>query len=323
MRKLLFSLMGMVCFLPAAHASETIGDGARAIVTEENDKFVKPTTDKHYTQGLHLTVLWPDERVPFWGSPMTWLPGFGVVEPIRKYGFRLGQEIYTPIDQSTRTLIPDDRPYAGWLYLGLVRENRGTFAQNIPVLDRITMDVGVVGPYAQSDNSQVWFHGLIEVNQPKGWRNQLKNEPGLLATFNRKFLLWDSAAPTDPFHLQLIPNCGVKLGTIETSATLGTTLRLGYHFPNEFAKSSPSRFGWYVFSGVEARAVAYNTFLDGNLYEDSHRVTKEPVVLRLRAGIAVILYRAEFSYTYNFLTNEFKKQDKFDAYASLTLTCHF
>ncbi|MCG3148337.1 MAG: hypothetical protein PCFJNLEI_01780 [Verrucomicrobiae bacterium] len=323
MRPLLLIFCGVFGLVAFSHASETLGDGARVIVTEENDKFIKPSTDKHYTQGLHLTVLWPDERVPFWGNPLSHLPNLGVAEPTRKYGFRIGQDIYTPEDTAARTLIVDDRPYAGWLYLGLIRESRGTVGRGIPVVDTLTVDAGVIGPLAQADSSQIWFHGLIEVDQPNGWRNQLDDEPAFLINYNRKFLLWDSAPPTDAFHVQLLPHVGVKIGTIETSATLGTTLRFGANFPNEFAKASPARLGWYVFGSTEARAVAYNTFLDGNLYHDSHSVSKEPVVLRLRAGVAVILYRIELSYTYNYLTHEFKKQDTYDAYASLNLTYHF
>lgn len=322
--RILVAIVGsLLCVLPGARGDATIGSGAIAIVNEENDKFVIPSTDKHYTQGLHVTVLWPDERVPLWVNPMTWWPDLGVKEPIHKYGFRLGQDIYTPVNTETNVLLRNDRPYAGWLFVGLVRENRGTFAGNIPVLDHIEVDAGVVGPYARGSDSQVWFHGLIHVDEPRGWGNQLKNEPGVLLNYDRKFLLWDSAEGNDPFHLQLLPHFSINLGNIETSATLGTMLRFGYNFPNEFAQSSPARFGWYLFSGVEARAVGYNEFLDGNLYHESHSVAKEPVVIQLRAGLTVILHRVEFNWTYNYLNKEFKKQDKFDAYGSLNLTCHF
>src|SRR5689334_1278571 len=98
MRTLLTVLIGGLCILPAFGETETMGNGGVAIVNEENDKYVTPVTDKHYTQGLHVTVLWPDERAPFWMKPMTWCPDFGVNEPIHKYGFTIGQNIYTPID---------------------------------------------------------------------------------------------------------------------------------------------------------------------------------------------------------------------------------
>lgn len=322
MRCFRYILAGLMCVVPA-RASETLGDGAVATVNEENDKFVTPSTDQHYTQGLHVTVLWPDESIPFWGHPLTWWPDFGVDKPIHKYGFRTGQNIYTPIDIQTNALIQNDRPYAGWLFLGLVRQDRGTWGDaNIPVLDHFEIDAGVVGSWSQAHDTQIWFHGLIHVDQPRGWRHQLNNEPGLLIIYDRKLLIWDSG-PDEPVHTQLIPHFGINLGNIETSGTVGMTLRTGYNFPNEFAKSSPARFGWYVFGGSDVRVVGYNQFLDGNLYHESHSVTKEPVVLHVQAGIKFIYHRVEFGYTYHYLTKEFKKQDKYDTYASLDLTCHF
>ena len=37
----------------------------------------------------------------------------------REWRLAVGQEIYTPEDVSQRAAVLDDRPYAGWLHLGL------------------------------------------------------------------------------------------------------------------------------------------------------------------------------------------------------------
>ena len=34
------------------------------IANEENDFFSIPRTDKHYTQGVRFSLLWPDDEVP-------------------------------------------------------------------------------------------------------------------------------------------------------------------------------------------------------------------------------------------------------------------
>ncbi|MEI6082912.1 MAG: lipid A deacylase LpxR family protein [Verrucomicrobiota bacterium] len=324
MRILILILSGMLCAMPVALGEvTTVGSGTVVTLNEENDKYVTPSTDKHYTQGLHVTILWPDECALFWMRPMTWLPDFDVANPIHKYGFTFGQNIYTPIDIQTNALVTDDRPYAGWLYAGLIRENRGTFAGGIPVLDHLEVDAGIIGSWSEADNIQIWFHGLIHVERPKGWHHQLNNEPGLLLNFDRKFLLWDSAAPGDDFHAQMLPHVGINLGNVDTSATIGTMFRLGYNFPNEFATNSPAGWGWYLFSSIDCHAVAYTEFLDGNMYHASHSVDKEPVYAQFRAGLALILRRVEISYTYNYLSKQFDQQDKYDAYASLNLIYRF
>lgn len=66
-------------------------------------------------------------------------------------------------------------------------------------------------------------------------------------------------------------------------------LRLGQRLPLDYGppRIQPSlpgsgffvppqdRFGWYLFAGVEGRAVARNIFLDGNTFRDSRSVDKE------------------------------------------------
>ena len=70
-------------------------------IDEENDKFVTPSTDKHYTQGLHLTLMWPDEQVPWLSRPLSWMPTlipvrltFEIVEtPLASVGVPLPKEV--------------------------------------------------------------------------------------------------------------------------------------------------------------------------------------------------------------------------------------
>jgi len=119
------------------------------------------------------------------------------------------------------------------------------------------------------------------------------------------------------------PRDGVALGNIQTSARIGTTVRLGYHIPDEFAATIPPKRGWYVFSDVGGRGVLYNEFLNGNVFHASHSVDPEPGVLELRAGIVFELGHSEISYTYVYLNKEFKQQDAYDAYGSLDYTYRF
>ncbi len=312
-----------VCLLqPVTARSDDLRQGFVFKVNEENDLFVVPSTDKHYTQGLHVTLLWPDDEVPWLLRPLSWIPDFGMTDPIRKYGGQIGQEIYTPVSTNQRRLVPDDRPYAGWLYLGLIREDRGRTAGQVPTIDRFQIDLGVVGPDSLAEDAQVWFHDLIAAQAPRGWRFQLNNEPGIALRFNRRWLLWDSG-PETGLRAQLIPDFGANLGNIDTSARLGALMRVGYNIPDEFGPRIEPAWGWYVFGGVAGHAVLRNEFLDGNLISDSHSVSKEPAFLDLKFGAALQLRRVEIAYTYNYHSREFRLQDKHDAYGSLDFTYRF
>ncbi len=46
------------------------------------------------------------------------------------------------------------------------------------------------------------------------------------------------------------------------------------------------KWGWSLFSGIEARAVAHDIFLDGNSFAKSYSVEKKPFVYDANAGVA-------------------------------------
>ena len=51
--------------------------------------------------------------------------------------------------------------------------------------------------------------------------------------------------------------------------------------------------------------MAYNSFLDGNLWKDSPSVDKFPFVAELSAGLGLNIYNARLTYTYVHRSNEF------------------
>src|SRR2546426_6037625 len=74
-------------------------------------------SDKHYTQGARISYLSKDDAMPQWLLHFAnWPPAIGFDPEARKFSLAFSQEIYTPENLSTTALIPDDRPYAGWLY---------------------------------------------------------------------------------------------------------------------------------------------------------------------------------------------------------------
>jgi len=291
-------------------------------ITEDNDLFIYPKTDKHYTQGLHIGLLWPDEEAPWPMRPLAWLPDFGLANAVHKYGLRVGQDMYTPIDMTVVPPSPTDRPYAGWLFMGFIRDDRGTVANGIPARDHLEVDLGAVGPSSLVSDTQIWWHKLIGSEKPLGWAYEIRNEAGFLINFDRQLKIWDSGTGQF-FQAQLLPDAGFNLGNIQTSLRLGAEMRLGHNIPDDFAPVPKSVFGWYLFGAVDGRIVGYNEFLDGNAFQSSRSVAKEPAVLEAHGGLVLVLKHTQISYTYNYLSKEFKTQDKYDAYGSVSLTQAF
>jgi lipid A 3-O-deacylase len=303
-------------------STNAIPQGFVFALNEENDKFVLPSRDKHYTQGLHISLLWPDDEIPTPLQALAFVPDLGITDATRKYGIAVGQDIFTPKDLNMSSVVTNDRPYAGWLYFGLVRENRGPSWHDLPTLDHLELDLGVIGPDALAENSQNWFHSTIGSPPAHGWNHQLNNEPGVLLLGQRKWLLWESGEDAT-LKLQFIPNVTLSLGNVETAAQIGAMMRVGHHIPDEFSKVMARRVGWYIFSEIDARGVLYNEFLDGNVFSDSQNVAKEPGVAIFRAGVAFVFKHLEFRYTYNKLTREFQLQKSYDAYGSFDFICRF
>jgi hypothetical protein len=244
--------------------------------------------------------------------------------------YALGQNLYTPEDISTPELIPDDRPYAGWLYgaVGLVADNRR-------ILDVIELSVGVVGPAAIGEEMQKFIHEIIGSPEPMGWDNQIGNELALQLTYERN---WRNvtAIGDSPLEIEATPHAGAALGNVFIYGSGGAMARIGNDLRSDYGppRIRPSmpgsdffipskKIGWYLFLGVEGRAVLRNIFLDGNSFKDSHRVDKNAFVGDVQAGAALTLRRVRLAFTYVFRSEEFIGQRRPDQFAALTFSVRF
>src|SRR4030043_1297 len=173
------------------------------------------------------------------------------------------------------------------------------------------------------------------IHVPEGWDNQLENEPGIILYYEqaRRYEKGDL-----PFNLQfdIVPHFGGGLGNVFPYASAGLILRLGPNLKNDFGppRIRPRRPGagffrrerglnYYLFAGLEGRAIIRNIFLDGNTFRYSHSVEKKLFVGDLQAGVAFQLDRFQVSYTQIYRTKEFKGQNNADIYGSLNLSYQF
>jgi lipid A 3-O-deacylase len=300
--------------------------------TEEND-FVNGT-DRWYTQGAKIAYLQGDNHVPRWTDRLfDHVPALGFSIGAQRFGYELGQSMFTPADTRATQVLEDDRPYAGWLYTGLIVQRRGVGAGGFLTLENFQLDLGIIGPESFAHEVQTWFH----THTPPGWPNQLSNEPGVALKYGRAWLIplpsWEQR------YVDLVPQGGLSLGNVDTSFRIGTTLRAGWNLPEDFGIQpieslftteggrSPSRsgqrWGFYVFSGVEGRAVLYTAFLDGNAFCDSPSVDKEPFVGEWHSGLVLVLDRVELAYTEIFRTRDFVDQPEGQVYGSFCVKVKF
>lgn len=282
----------------------------------ENDKLAG--SDRYYTNGFKLGG---GAEIPLVSALLKPIPeaiinvlgkkGPEGEDPTNHLGFSIGQNLYTPKNIGIAENQPFDRPWAAWLYVGSVVQrvlgNR---------LDTVELDIGMVGPAALGKQVQSGWHGLIGAAQPKGWSNQIPNEPAFMAAYLQKRRFGTST-------IQIVPHAGITVGTVLTLARVGGIVRVGSRMTG-FGPDSIEPGGamlqttraqerqitntcceWYVFVGGDYRLVARNIFLDGPMFRDGPNVNRRNAVHDLTAGFAFHYRQLNLSLTHIRRSEEF------------------
>ena len=310
----------------------------------ENDLFYN--TDYLYTNGVKLA--WSGSnleakrdkyRLGRWMSAVgDRLPFFGLSDRSNTFSLAIGQNIYTPEDTKSSELLKDDRPYAGLSYLEL-----GISANDNHWMTSWEITVGLVGPHSYAKETQQTVHEWKKLDVPAGWDHQLKDEPvvSLMLTQWIKLLKYPVY---NQLSYDLVSNWGAGIGNLYTGVQVGTQMRIGWNLPNDFGTTlirpgalgntlnnngkdnqlkEKKNFSVYLFGGLDGYAVLRNITLDGNTFEDSHSVDKEPLVAAFIFGINMTFSRCQISYTHAYQTKTFKDQKDNAEFGSIAFKYFF
>jgi hypothetical protein len=319
-------------FVPAVAAE---AEPPRGVFSAQFDNDLFQGTDQNYTSGARFSYVAPMAPSHPLRSFARALP---LVEGDLRVSYALAQKIFTPVDVSQTQPIPDDEPYAGYLYVGIGIEAEQRREGGRSILDSVELQVGVVGPAALGEQTQKAAHRLFGSEDPKGWDNQLNNEPAINLYYDRAWVGWYGTAvgpPESGYRIDLSPYVGAALGNVYTYAAAGATLRFGPQLPPSLGPSSirpgspgtnyyrpVSDMRWYLFAALEGWAYARNIFLDGNTFTDSQSVDKYPFVGELRLGFTMQLGRYQLTFSESFGTRQFHGQES-NRFGTLSLSYAF
>ncbi len=292
----------------------------------ENDAFA--ATDHHYTSGFEISWLSaPRPATSVAARLAERLPGAGNARV--HVGWQFGQSIFTPADKDSRRLVPDERPYAAWLYGGL------SFVSVTPAhIDSMSLLLGTVGPNAQGEALQRAVHHWLHDGESRGWDNQVGNALGGMLVVDRKWRTLVTRGVS--LRADVMPHVGLALGNVATYANAGFTVRLGNRLDRDFGppRIRPSLPGsgyfvpsndwtWYLFAGVDGRIVERNIFIDDNELGPLLDIRKERRVTDMQAGF--VLSRGDFRAACTFVhrSKEYDRQRKPDRFGSLAFTWRF
>ena len=325
-------LTAAVAFVGASVAHAEDAGGFFSIV-DENDLWSDPLgthQDRHYTHGSKLTWVASDDDLPRLTHALGKIPTWGMDHAIGNVGFAAGQSMFTPENILNPAPIPTDRPYAGWLYAGLLFERRAQASDHFATLESFELDLGIIGHGSLADEAQKFIHSVrFPEDIPQGWSHQIKDEPGLLLKYARLWR-WSPTARTGKYF-DIIPLVGAEVGNVNISGTAGATARVGWNLPDDFGVQiidSPAAvtgglterknsFSAYLFAAADGRLVGHDITLDGNSYQTSQSVKKYDCVNDLSWGFAIQPCRhLEFSYMQVTRSKEFVGQKQKDVFGS-------
>lgn len=315
------------------------GAGRFALV-EDNDLFSGGTTrDRDYSQGARIEYSRAPALAADWErqllialEPLQWTrPDAG--DPRQRaaaHTWFVRQRIFTPGELESPAYQPDDRPYAGWLELGLVRTDLWLDADPTRRHDRwerLGLTAGTTGPASLARETQIGYHDWIDQPRPNGWRHQIANEPtlGLEALTRTRWLFWDSSPEREgSFELDSSWEADWRLGNGETSAGGGVLLRLGADLPRaeglwtDGAWQDPDGSG-FVFLKFSGRGVLWDATLDGPLFASGPSIEREPWLLLAEVGVVALWRGFAVGYTYVASTRQFDGQDDIPTYGRITV----
>ena len=246
---------GVTTMPTVVDAQSNLEESPCDIVSAQFDNDEMGGSDRHYTSGFRLACT---------ASPPSFLDDIvtshrdpdAITNSWSTYS--LGLNMFTPDDLSRSDPIENDQPYAGWLHLGFGLE-RETIPRGdrLRFLDTFELQLGVIGPLSGAEHVQRFGHDLTNATDPKGWGNQLDNEPGANLFYSRQ---WTGAKEFSistgndlpELYLDVTPQLGAALGNVYTFGAAGLTLRLGQFLPEDHGLSviRPSLLGSDLLSGT-------------------------------------------------------------------------
>ena len=218
------------------------------------------------------------------------------------------RNIFTPEDITNPNLIVNDRPYAGWLYvgIGLIKRHKSVELSGYSILWNWIWELSDRESFAE--NVQTWWHKNISKFAPAGRVGTISSKMNqvILLNVERKWRMELTPQNYEGYAGRFSTECRSGFGkciytTLRRAACFGwvstcrsTTARRASgpvpRAPTFFKYDKKKPVSWYFYAGVEGRALATNIFLDGNTFTDSHSVDKKYFVGDVHAGFVLVIY---------------------------------
>lgn len=315
------------CLLMGCWLTSQVAFATPAIVNLQIENDVYFRQDKHYTNGVTFSYLPLDTSYPKLSAYLHRL-GLPLEADDLRVEYALTNTIYTPDNIEITEPQPHDHPWAGQTYFSASLSHK-----LLPLTDNwnyqqgMQLNAGILGPAAGARLIQSEFHKLINSRTPRGWHNQLRNEPTLSVDY-----LWQgqqALAVANNWYFIHQPAIGLSLGSPFTHLNYGWSIGLS-NSPQAInlpaigtASLANSYFDktenltWQLLVGAQQKLVAYNLFFDGQLTHSSPELDKKRWVNQVYLGASLAYKGWRLTSKVIHIGREFSGQEKTNTYATL------
>lgn len=269
-------------------------------LTWENDSWWAliwgmPYLDARYTNGMRVVrdqALSPDDTggLARGARKLSTALHMGDVELVR---FAAGQSMFTPAVFYAPSNGADVHPYGAVLSV-----SGGLAARQAWRLTSLEVSLGMTGPPAFGEPTQVWAHETFGASEPLGWDQQVQAEPVL--DIASGIAIPETASITvGPVCARLVPSVRTQLGTRRVSLASGVLAAIGTAGDTTEVRPTQGRTGRSVlaaptrgtgpvgvslFAFAEAEAIAHDLILDGGTLRHIPTAGARPLVTELGLG---------------------------------------
>ncbi|WP_448519338.1 lipid A-modifier LpxR family protein [Rhodoflexus sp.] len=285
---------------------------ARGVFAQANDHYLHFSaandvffqTDRYYTSGLQFAYAAP----VFNRLPLQKLTPFSKRVVLAWQGITIQQHIFTPNDLKSLEPLPNDRPYAGHLSVGVFRVV--VDAEN-QLRETVSIQAGVMGRPSFGEAVQKAFHEIMPAVQVQGWGNQL----GTAVFVQGNYLLEKALRMRKSSELRWQAIGSVGLLRVEAGAGLHYRIGQLIPFTEYWLLASKNRPGEglqaYVFINPQVMLRAYDATLQGGYFglQNSVERLQQPInraIGLLKSGFMIAHSKFGIGLHHTFATPEFR-----------------
>lgn len=330
MRILVFTALISAAAVAPSYAQTSRHDGWSINGVHEND-LVQNGNDRNYTTGTLISAVTHRNSLSDFEAAVVEATGFDDDFEDLRMELSISHAMFTPTDLTSND--PNDRPFAGMAlfsvgFVGWNQDGNKPAGASGDRIDAVTFSLGLVGPASRADDIQSWLHDQQNGVDPLGWAEQVPNRMVGGVSYQQTRRL----AGTSDSPIELFGHAGFSLGTIQTNASIGASVRVGWNKPHHFglARVQPSLpgsgyfesdhfMGWYAFIGGEQRYVAYDVTLDEDPSTGPNNIARRDLVGDLQVGIMGYVGPFRLGYTHVWRSEQFRSQQEGDGFGALAL----